>query len=175
MRRMQFTIETTEEKLKKHFERDYSTLAQLCLIMYTIIVITLCSVFLFDNFWFVLKYYFIGMIVLAGFLFLLVKITTKVSIYMITHVVDYKYGKFTEIINEDGITEVLDDDADTLKWDEVGKVITAHKFIIIKPKNKRDVSFIFKRSHFDSEEEYQKVVKTIHKYHQKYLKKGKRV
>ncbi len=169
---MQFTIETTEEKLKKHFEKDYNALAILSLVMYTIIIVTLCAGFLFDNFWLVLKYYLLGMGLLAVLLFFLVKLVTKVSLYMLSHVVDYKYGKFTEIINEDGITEVLDEDASTLKWEEVAKVITGHKFIIVKPKNKREISFLFKKSHFDTEEEYQKVVKTIQKYYQNYQKKG---
>lgn len=169
---MQFEIETTEEKLKEHFERDYRNLGLLCLFMYTAIVFTLCFQLLKDNFFTIFQYYLVGLVILAIFLFLLIKITTKLSIYLLDKVTNYKYGKFTEIINETGITEILDDDAETMRWDEVGKVVLAHKFIIIKPKNRKETSFIFKRSYFDSDEEYEKVVKIIQKYYKKTLKGG---
>lgn len=168
---MQFEIVTTEEKLKKHFERDYRTLSMVCLFMYTIIVFALCSSFIQTDFGNVMKYYFIGLIILAIFLYILTKITTRISLYMLKHVVHYKYGTFTEVINEKGITEVLDDDAISLKWSEVGKVVTAYKFIIVKPKDKKAPSFLYRKKHFKTEEEYQEVVDTIHKYYQLYLEK----
>ena len=67
--------------------------------------------------------------------------------------------------------EVLDDDAISLKWSEVGKVVTAYKFIIVKPKDKKNPSFLYRKKHFKTEEEYQEVVDTIHKYYELYLEK----
>lgn len=168
---MQFEIVTTEEKLKKHLERDYRTLSIVCLIMYTIIVFALSSNFIRTDWLSVMKYYLIGLVILGIFLYILTKITTKISLYMLKNVVHYKYGIFTEVINENGITEVLDDDALSLKWSEVAKVVTAYKFIIVKPKNKKDPSFLYRRKHFKTEEEYQNVIDTIHKYYNQYLEK----
>lgn len=165
---MQFTIETTEEKLKKHLQRDYRNLSIFCLIMYTAIVLMLTFEFVFSNFWRLLLYYLFGLIVLALILYVLTKVTTKVSMYMLDKVVGYKYGKFTEIINEDGITEVIDNDVVKLKWSEVSKVVNAYKFIIVKPIIKKNPSFLFRKSYFKTEEEYNKVVNTINKYYQDY-------
>lgn len=165
---MQFTIETTEEKLKKHLQRDYRNLSIFCLIMYTAIVLMLTFEFIFSNFLRVMLYYFIGLIALTIFLYILTKITTKISMYMLDKVVGYKYGKFTEIVNEDGITEVIDDDVVKLNWSEVSKVVTAYKFIIVKPIDKKDPNFLFRKSHFKTEEEYNKVVDVINKYYNSY-------
>ena len=168
---MQFEIVTTEEKLKKHFERDYRTLSIVCLFMYSMIVFVLCASFIKTDIWNVMKYYLIGLIILAIFLYVLTKVTTMVSLYMLKHVVHYKYGRFTEVINEHGITEVLDDDAISLKWNEVGKVVTAYKFIIVKPKDKKDPSFLYRRNYFKTDEMYQEVVDTICKYYKLYQEK----
>lgn len=165
---MQFTIETTEEKLKKHLQRDYRNLSIFCLIMYTAIVLMLTFEFIFSNFLRVVLYYFIGLIALIILLYILTKATTKISMYMLDKVVGYKYGKFTEIVNEDGITEVIDDDVVKLNWNEVSKIVTAYKFIIIKPIDKKDPSFLFRKSHFKTEEEYNKVVEIINKYYNSY-------
>lgn len=171
---MQFEIITTEEKLKDHLERDYRNLGFLCVFMYTILVFALCLNFIETDLNLIIKYYAIGLIILVIFLYILTYIATNISLYMLKHVAHYRYGKFKEIISEDGLTEVLDSDAVSLQWRDVRKIVVAHNFIIIKPKDRSAVSFLFRRNHFKTKKEYQEVVDTITKYYQEYKKKERK-
>lgn len=170
---MQFEIVSTEEKLKKHLKKDNRNLNIFCLLVYTLAVVICCfQLFEQPNFWkSFLVIYFIGLVILAILLWLITYFSTLIRMLLLKKVTDYQFGKFTEIINEEGITEILNETAVDLKWEEVAKVIHAYNFIIIKPKKRGESSFIYRRDNFDTKEEYEAVVKLIEKYYAQYKKK----
>lgn len=157
---MEFQYTMSRRDYQRHLEEGYRRTSMLYVGIFSLFYIIISLSIIKDNFWLVFVSYVIYVLILMMVLYIVNRLFTYIILKLNDKITQNGYGDVQCKIDENGITENINDKKYFIHWNDIKKIKKTKKDIIIFSK-KNNINLLFKKKSFKDANHYNELVNII--------------